>query len=31
VAGANKKNTDEDDDDEGPQPPRQRGHLRIVK
>jgi stringent starvation protein B len=30
VAGASKKNTDEDDDD-GPQPPRQRGHLRIVK
>jgi stringent starvation protein B len=30
VAGASKKNPDEDDD-EGPQPPRQRGHLRIVK
>ena len=30
VAGASQKNTDEDDD-EGPQPPRQRGHLRIVK
>jgi len=30
VAGASKKNTDADDD-EGPQPPRQRGHLRIVK
>ena len=29
VARASKKNTDEDDD--GPQPPRQRGHLRIVK
>jgi stringent starvation protein B len=29
VAGTSKKNTDEDDD--GPQPPRQRGHLRIVK
>jgi len=30
VAGASQKNTDADDD-EGPQPPRQRGHLRIVK
>jgi len=31
VAGAGKKNTDQDQDDEGPQPPRQRGHLRIIK
>jgi stringent starvation protein B len=30
VAGASKKNTDKDDE-KGPPPPRQRGHLRIVK
>lgn len=30
VAGTSKKHTDEDDE-EGPQPPRQRGHLRVVK
>jgi stringent starvation protein B len=29
VTGASKKSTDEDD--EGSQPPRQRGHLRIIK
>src|SRR5262249_38147501 len=32
VGGAGKKSPDKDDnDDEGPQPPRQRGHLRIIK
>jgi stringent starvation protein B len=31
VTGAGKKNPDQDQDDEGPQPPRQRGHLRIIK
>jgi hypothetical protein len=29
VDGAGKKGTDQDD--EGPQPPRPRGHLRIIK
>ena len=29
VTEASKKSTDQDD--EGPQPPRQRGHLRIIK
>jgi stringent starvation protein B len=31
VARASKPSTDQNDDDAGPQPPRQRGHLRIIK